>query len=109
MAISTWLRLYWIWLAEVHFPPPDADPNTGGRGLKPFNTVDYAPQLRAALVNLDAWVSLGVEPPPSEFPRLADGSAVTPESVRWRFESVEIGRGGRAQRAPSIGAAAVAE
>ena len=50
-------------------PPPAADPNTGDRGRAPFNTVDYAPLLRAALVNLDRWVSDGVEPPPSAVPR----------------------------------------
>jgi len=63
-------------------PPPAADPNTGGRGLHPFSVVDYAPLLRAALVNLDRWVSEGVEPPPSAVPRLADGTAVAPESTR---------------------------
>jgi hypothetical protein len=44
-------------------PPPPADPNTGGRGFHPFSVVDYSPLLRAALVNLDRWVSEGVEPP----------------------------------------------
>lgn len=57
-------------------PPLDADPNTGGRGFHPFNVVDYAPLLRAALVNLDRWVREGVEPPPDAFPKLADGTAV---------------------------------
>src|SRR6185369_4345656 len=53
-------------------PSPLADPNTGGRGAHPFNVVDYTPLLRAALVNLDQWVSEGVEPPPTAVPRLAD-------------------------------------
>ena len=66
-------------------PPPAADPNTGGRGFHPFNVVDYAPLLRAALVNLDRWVSEGVEPPPSAVPRLADGTAVAAESTRERL------------------------
>jgi len=66
-------------------PPPTADPNTGGRGTHPFNIVDYAPLLRAVLVNLDAWVRDGVAPPPSVFPRLADGTAVTAESTAARF------------------------
>src|SRR2546428_649683 len=56
-------------------PPPDADPNTGGRGREPFNVVDYAPLLRAALVSLDRWVTEGAEPPASNVPRLADGTA----------------------------------
>jgi hypothetical protein len=62
-------------------PPPPADPNTGGRGRHPFNVVDYAPLLRAALVNLDGWASRGVEPPPSAVPRLGDGSAVPAAST----------------------------
>jgi len=66
-------------------PPPDADPNTGSRGLQTFNVVDYAPLLRAALVNLDRWVTAGVEPPPSVVPRRADGSAVPAESTRERY------------------------
>jgi len=66
-------------------PPPDADPNTGGRGLHRFSVVDYAPLLRAALVNLDRWVKDGVEPPPSAVPRLADGTAVAAEATRERF------------------------
>jgi alpha/beta hydrolase family protein len=69
-------------------PPPPADPNTGGRGTHPFNVVDYAPLLRAVLVNLDAWVRDGVAPPPSVFPRLADGTAVTPESTASRFAAL---------------------
>jgi hypothetical protein len=69
-------------------PPPEADPNTGGRGVHPFNVVDYTPLLRAALVNLDRWVSEGVEPPPSAVPRLADGTAVTAESTRGIFAAI---------------------
>jgi Alpha/beta hydrolase domain len=69
-------------------PPPDADPNTGGRGVMPFNTVDYAPLLRAALVSLDHWVSDGVEPPTSAFPRLGDGTGVPAESTAPAFRAI---------------------
>jgi hypothetical protein len=69
-------------------PPPPADPNTGGRGIHPFNVVDYAPLLRAALANLDRWVRDGVAPPPSVFPRLADGTAVTAESTARLFATL---------------------
>ena len=41
-----------------------------------------------ALVNLDRWVSDGVEPPPSTVPRLRDGSAVTPESTAAVFGKI---------------------
>jgi hypothetical protein len=69
-------------------PPPAADPNTGASGIHPFKVVDYAPLLRAALVNLDRWVREGVEPPPSAVPRLAEGTAVTPESVSTRLAAI---------------------
>ena len=49
--------------------------------MHPYNIVDYTPLYRAALVNLDRWVAEGIEPPPSAFPRLADGTAVRPEAV----------------------------
>ena len=69
-------------------PPPPADPNTGGRGLHAFSVVDYSPLLRAALVNLDRWVTDGVEPPPSAVPRLADSTAVAAETTRAVFATI---------------------
>jgi hypothetical protein len=69
-------------------PPAAADLNTGGRGLQPFNVVDYAPLLRATLVNLDRWVSEGVEPPPSAYPSLAGASAVPPEALAATFRAI---------------------
>jgi hypothetical protein len=50
--------------------------------------VDYSPLLRAALVNLDRWVSAGVEPPPSAVPRLADGSAVAAEATAAVYSAI---------------------
>lgn len=80
-----WVRQYFL-AGTQHtpgaLPPPPADPNTGGRGFHPFSVVDYSPLLRAALVNLDRWVRDGVEPPASQVPRLADGSAVAAETTR---------------------------
>jgi hypothetical protein len=69
-------------------PPPDADANTGGRGLQRFGVVDYAPLLRAALVNVDAWVRDGVAPPPSAVPRIADGTAVPAETTEKTFTAI---------------------
>jgi hypothetical protein len=54
----------------------------------PLNTVDYRPLLRSALLNLVQWVTDGKEPPPSQFPRLADGTATTRESLKARFEGI---------------------
>jgi hypothetical protein len=60
----------------------------GSRGLHAFNTIDYSPLMRAALVNLERWVTAGVAPPPSAFPRLADGTAARPEDVLAFFETI---------------------
>jgi hypothetical protein len=42
----------------------------------PPNRTDYTPLLRAVLLNLDRWVKDGVTPPPSRYPRIADGTLV---------------------------------
>ena len=58
--------------------PQPGEPGIDGTYRRyPPNIVDYRPLLRAALVNLDAWVSEGVEPPPSARPRIDDGTAVS--------------------------------
>ena len=69
-------------------PPPDADPNTGSRGRHTFNVVDYAPLLRAVLMNLDRWVTDGAEPPVSAVPRLDDGTGVVAETTRATFTRI---------------------
>ena len=50
--------------------------------------VDYSALLRAGLMNLDRWVTEGVEPPPSRHPRLADGTAVPPERLAPVFTGI---------------------
>jgi Alpha/beta hydrolase domain len=50
--------------------------------------VDYAPLMRAALVNLDRWVSNETEPPASAFPRLGDSTAVAAETLAQVFETI---------------------
>ena len=69
-------------------PPIAADPNTGARGRHLLGVVDYAPLLRAALVNLDRWVEEGVAPPPSAVPRVDQATAVPAETLRASFESI---------------------
>ena len=55
-----------------------------------FNLVDYSPLLRAALVNLDAWASEGVEPPPTRVPRVEDGTAVPRSAVLDAFDGLGV-------------------
>ncbi|MPZ98630.1 MAG: response regulator [Dehalococcoidia bacterium] len=60
----------------------------GASGRFGFNVVDYAPLLRAALVNLDRWAGEGVEPPPSRHATLADGTAAPRERVLDAFDAL---------------------
>jgi hypothetical protein len=57
----------------------------GARGANTFTTVDGSTVERAFLINLDRWVSDGIEPPPSAFPRLADGTAITRAAALEQF------------------------
>jgi hypothetical protein len=52
------------------------------------NVMDYGPLLRACLVNLDLWVSGGIEPPSSRHPRIDDGTAVPVERLRRVFDRI---------------------
>jgi hypothetical protein len=70
------------------FPPQDTDPRQGYRGQHPFNWTDYRPLLRAALVNLDCWVTHGESAPPSSHPRLDNGTAVPPEQLAAIFRAI---------------------
>ncbi len=66
----------------------DFDPANGNRGQQPFNCTDYRPLLRAALVNLDRWVTSGAAPPASSYPRLGDATAVGPGEVASTFARI---------------------
>ena len=76
------------------WPPTDTTPVAADpsgwveRSQNVRNTLNYCRLLRACLVNLDRWVTEGVEPPPSRHPRLDDGTAVAPESLAKVFERI---------------------
>ncbi|MFQ6026443.1 MAG: alpha/beta hydrolase domain-containing protein [Dehalococcoidia bacterium] len=65
----------------------DRNPGNGTHGQNPFNCIDYRPLLRGALVSLDRWVTTGQEPPASQYPKLSNGTAVTPETVTAVFST----------------------
>ena len=67
------------------FPPIEVREGDGVRGQLPFNTVDYSPLHRAALVNLDRWVSSGEPAPPSRHPSLRQGTAVESKTLLERL------------------------
>ena len=73
------------------WPPTDvAQTGEGGdsRSQNLRGVIDYAPLLRACLVNLDRWVVEGVEPPPSRHPRIDDGTAVPPAALTQVFDRI---------------------
>jgi hypothetical protein len=55
---------------------------------QPLNTFDYRPAMRALLNGLDRWVREGAEPPASRVPRIADGSAVSRESLAEKYAQI---------------------
>jgi hypothetical protein len=69
-------------------PLTDTNAQNGERGQQAVNSVDYNPLLRALLARLDRWVAQGEEPPPSRYPRLADGTAVAPEKVKGTITAI---------------------
>jgi hypothetical protein len=85
------VRCY-LWSGTQHglgsVPLTHESGNEGARGANGLNAVNYAPLTRAALLNLDRWVAEGTNPPPSAFPRLADGTAITPEEALARFRAI---------------------
>lgn len=60
--------------------PPRA---TAGQNANNPNPVRWF--WRAMIANLDAWVARGVEPPASVYPKLADGTLVTLDAMRFPY------------------------
>ena len=91
MTIPEEVRVYVFGGAQHPLGTPqlrDRDPVNGSHGQQPFNCVDYRPLLRAAITNLDRWVSDGAAPPPSSYPRIDDGTAVRPQAVAGTFRDI---------------------
>jgi hypothetical protein len=68
----------------------DIDPNVRMYFIAGLSHGDrrYGPVARAMLVALDEWVSQGIEPPPSQLPRIADGSLVNLDTYRTTFPKI---------------------
>src|SRR4029453_17541785 len=64
------------------FPPAQySDPDFVGRA--DMNTLVYTPVIRALFRSLDRWIADGVEPPPSRYPTLADGTLTPIDKSGW--------------------------
>ncbi|MFG0262125.1 MAG: alpha/beta hydrolase domain-containing protein, partial [Novipirellula sp. JB048] len=63
--------------------------HTRGICQQPRNTLDDRPPiLRALLVALDRWVDGGIEPPPSRYPRIDDGTLVDLPTFQKQFPKI---------------------
>jgi hypothetical protein len=78
------------------------NPGTGTIARYPVNVLGYLPLHRAALVNLDRWITEGVEPPPSRHPRLSDATAVKREEVLAVFAHLPDFKPPDPQRLPFV-------
>lgn len=81
-----------VWPPSDLAPSPADPSNWMERAQNLRGVVNYCRLLRACLVNLDRWVAEGVEPPTSRHPRVADGTAVAPETLGKVFERIPAAR-----------------
>lgn len=78
-------RVYTI-ASAPHGPgafPPVSNVGGGMVGRAALNPLDYRPAVRALFRALDRWVTDDVAPPPSVYPKLADGTLTTPDRAGW--------------------------
>jgi len=78
-------RIYMI-ASAPHGPgpfPPASNVGGGMVGRAALNPLDYRPAVRALFRALDRWVADGVAPPPSAYPKLADGTLTSPDRAGW--------------------------
>jgi hypothetical protein len=78
------------------------NPGTGTTARYPLNVIDYLPLHRAALMNLDRWVTEGIDPPASRHPRLGDATAVERKEVLATFARLPGLAPPDAQRLPFV-------
>jgi alpha/beta hydrolase family protein len=78
-------RVYMI-ASAPHGPgpfPPKSNVGGGMVGRAALNPLNYSPAVRALFRALDRWVTDGTEPPPSAYPRFADGTLTPPDRAGW--------------------------
>jgi hypothetical protein len=78
-------RVYTI-ASAPHGPgpfPPAGNRGGGQVGRAALNPLNYSAAVRALFRALDRWVVEEVSPPPSAYPRLADGTLTSPAQAGW--------------------------
>jgi hypothetical protein len=74
-------RIYTV-ASGPHFVGPWPPVPVGGTAA-PLSTLDRTPIVRALLRALDEWVTEGVAPPASRYPKISDGTLTAPEAAGW--------------------------
>jgi hypothetical protein len=62
---------------------PAAFPPTQTIGQQKNNPLDYRYAMKALLLAMDRWTADGTAPPPSRYPKIADGTLVPPDRLRF--------------------------
>ena len=78
-------RVYMI-ASAPHGPgpfPPLSNSGGGMTGRAVLNPLNYSPAVRALFRALDRWIVDDVAPPPSAYPRIADGTLTPPAKAGW--------------------------
>ena len=63
--------------------PPGSNIGGGMVGRALLNPLNYSPAVRALFRALDRWVADGAAPPPSAYPKSADGTLTPPDRAGW--------------------------
>ncbi len=87
LALPANARVY-LWSSSQHFADPLLNKPARGICQNDLNVVWTSMLFRAILDALDAWVTLGVEPPASRVPRRADGTLVDIDTWRRQFPAI---------------------
>ena len=72
-----------IYLLAAGQHGPGAFPPVQTIGQQQSNPLDYRWAMKALLVAMDRWTANGTAPPPSRYPRVADGTLVAPDRLRF--------------------------
>jgi hypothetical protein len=72
-----------IYLLAAGQHGPGAFPPVQTIGQQRNNPLDYRWSMKALLLAMDRWTAKGAAPPPSRYPRIADGTLVTPDRLRF--------------------------
>jgi hypothetical protein len=79
------IRIYMI-ASAPHGPgpfPPMSNVGGGMTGRAMLNPLNYSPAVRALFRALDRWIVDDVAPPPSAYPKIADGTLTPPAKAGW--------------------------